>query len=38
MVNIATTADSTMMVQSPSGNFTLQGLQDYVIWTEKADS
>jgi Zn-dependent M28 family amino/carboxypeptidase len=37
MVNIATQADSVMQVQSPKGSFTLKGLQDYVIWTEKTD-
>jgi Zn-dependent M28 family amino/carboxypeptidase len=37
MVNIATTADSIMQVHSAKGNFTLKGLNDYVVWTEKAD-
>jgi Zn-dependent M28 family amino/carboxypeptidase len=37
MVNIATTADSTMKVQTPNGNFQLKGFNDYVIWTEKTD-
>lgn len=38
MVNIATQPDSVMQVQSPKGNYTLKGFEDYVIWTEKADS
>jgi Zn-dependent M28 family amino/carboxypeptidase len=38
MVNIATKADSFMQVQSSKGNFTLQGFNDYVIWTEKTDA
>lgn len=38
MVNIATKADSIMQVQTPKGNFQLQGFDDYVIWTEKTDS
>jgi Zn-dependent M28 family amino/carboxypeptidase len=37
MVNIATTADSVMQIQSPKGNFQLKGFNDYVIWTEKTD-
>src|SRR5215212_9970579 len=37
MVDIATEADSVMQVQSPKGNFTLKGFDDYVIWTEKTD-
>jgi Zn-dependent M28 family amino/carboxypeptidase len=37
MVNIATTADSIMQVHSAKGNFILKGLNDYVVWTEKAD-
>lgn len=35
MVNIQTTADSTMKVTSPKGDFTLKGFDDYVIWTDK---
>lgn len=38
MVNIATQPDSIMNVQSPKGNYTLKGFDDYVIWTEKTDS
>lgn len=38
MVNIATKADPEMQVQTPKGNFTLKGFDDYVIWTEKTDS
>lgn len=37
MVNIATTADSTLQVKSAREAFTLRGFDDYVIWTEKAD-
>lgn len=37
MVDIATEPDSLMQVQSPKGNFTLKGFDDYVIWTEKTD-
>src|SRR5688500_10915461 len=38
MVDIATKADSVMQVQSPKGNFSLKGFDDYVLWTEKTDS
>lgn len=38
MVNIATTAAATMEVQSPKGNFSLKGYDDYVLWTDKTDS
>lgn len=38
MVNIATTAAPSMQVTSAKGNFTLKGLDDYVIWTDKTDS
>lgn len=37
MVNISTVADSVMQVKSAKENFTLKGLNDYVIWTEKTD-
>lgn len=37
MVNIQTKADPNMQVQTPSGNMTLKGFDDYVIWTEKTD-
>lgn len=37
MVNIQTKADPDMQVQTPSGNMTLKGFDDYVIWTEKTD-
>lgn len=37
MVNIATKADSTMQVTGAKGSFTLKGLTDYVIWTEKTE-
>ncbi|MGZ5287409.1 MAG: M28 family metallopeptidase [Flavisolibacter sp.] len=37
MVNIETEADSIMQVRSPKGSYTLQGFNDYVIWTEKTD-
>lgn len=38
MVNLAVNAAPTMQVQSPKGNFTLNGFDDYVIWTDKTDS
>ncbi|MEO7266267.1 MAG: M28 family metallopeptidase [Ferruginibacter sp.] len=38
MVNIKTTAASTMEVKSAKGNFELKGFDDYVIWTDKSDS
>ena len=38
MVNITTRAAPTMQVQSAKGNFSLNGLDDYVIWTDKTDS
>jgi Zn-dependent M28 family amino/carboxypeptidase len=37
MVSITTQADSVMQVNSPKGNFTLRGFDDYVVWTEKTD-
>ena len=37
MVNIATTADPEMQVQSSKGTFRLKGYDDYVIWTDKTD-
>ncbi|MBC7588745.1 MAG: M28 family peptidase [Chitinophagaceae bacterium] len=38
MVKLTTQAAPEMQVQSPKGNFTLKGFDDYVIWTDKADS
>jgi Zn-dependent M28 family amino/carboxypeptidase len=38
MVRITTDAASSMQVTSPKGNFSLNGLDDYVIWTDKTDS
>src|SRR5829696_6358187 len=38
MVNIATTAAPTMEVKTSKGTFTLKGYDDYVLWTDKADS
>ncbi len=38
MVKISTVAAPAMQVQSAKGNFTLKGFDDYVIWTDKADS
>lgn len=35
MVNIQTFADPSMRVSSAKGNFSLQGFDDYVIWTDK---
>ncbi len=37
MVSIVSTADSSMRVQSPGGNFSLQAPDDYVIWTDRTD-
>ncbi len=38
MVNIQTTADPIMKVESPTGNYLLKGYDDYVIWTDRTDS
>lgn len=38
MVRITTEAAPSMQVTSPTGNFSLKGLDDYVIWTDKTDS
>src|SRR5688572_18984136 len=38
MVRITTDAAPSMQVTSSKGNFTLKGLDDYVIWTDKTDS
>ena len=38
MVRITTEAAPSMQVTSAKGNFTLKGLDDYVIWTDKTDS
>ena len=38
MVRITTEAAPSMQVTSSKGNFTLKGLDDYVIWTDKTDS
>jgi len=38
MVDIATKADSSMMVTASEESFELKGLDDYVLWTEKTDS
>ncbi|MEP7374462.1 MAG: M28 family metallopeptidase [Chitinophagaceae bacterium] len=38
MVKITTAAAPAMQVQSAKGNFSLKGLDDYVIWTDKTDS
>ncbi len=38
MVRITTTAAPTMQVTASKGNFTLKGLDDYAIWTDKTDS
>jgi Zn-dependent M28 family amino/carboxypeptidase len=37
LVNITATASTTMKVTSKKGSFTLQGLTDYVLWTERTD-
>src|SRR5688572_5657537 len=38
MVRITTEAASTMQIESPKGNFNLNGFDDYVIWTDRTDS
>lgn len=38
MVRITTNAAPSMQVTSAKGNFTLKGLDDYAIWTDKTDS
>ncbi|HRO47819.1 M28 family metallopeptidase [Agriterribacter sp.] len=38
MVNITTDAAPVMQVKSAKGNFTLQGPDDYVLWTNKTDA
>lgn len=37
LVNITATAAPAMTVKSKKGSFTLEGLKDYVIWTERTD-
>jgi len=37
MVEITATPAPTMTLQSPKGKITLEGLKDYVIWTERTD-
>lgn len=37
MVEITATPEPTMVVQTMKGNFSLEGLKDYVIWTERTD-
>ncbi len=37
MVNIMATAAPTMQVNSPKGNFTLKGFDEYAIWTDKVN-
>ena len=37
MVNIQATAAPTMQVNTPKGNFTLKGYDDYAIWTDKVE-
>lgn len=38
MVSIKTTPAPQMKISSPKGNMTLEGLKDYVIWTQRTDS
>ncbi|MGZ8553316.1 MAG: M28 family metallopeptidase [Chitinophagaceae bacterium] len=38
MVRITTEAAPSMQVASAKGNFNLEGLNDYVIWTDRTDS
>jgi len=37
LVNITATASPTLTVTSKKGKFTLEGLNDYVLWTERTD-
>ncbi len=37
MVNIQAMAAPTMQVNTPKGNFSLKGYDDYAIWTDKVD-
>ncbi|MBX2965780.1 MAG: M20/M25/M40 family metallo-hydrolase [Cyclobacteriaceae bacterium] len=37
MVEITTEAASSMVVKSAKGSLTLEGLKDYVIWTQRTD-
>ena len=37
MVEITTTAARAMEVKGPEGGFSLEGLKDYVIWTERTE-
>jgi Zn-dependent M28 family amino/carboxypeptidase len=38
MVNIKTTAATSMQVKSAKGNFALKAFDDYVIWTDKTEA
>lgn len=38
MVSIKTTPAPQMQISSPKGNMTLEGLKDYVVWTQRTDS
>jgi Zn-dependent M28 family amino/carboxypeptidase len=38
MVEITTTADSTLSLAGPKSKTTLSGFQDYVLWTQRTDS
>ncbi len=38
MIAITTTAAPTMTINSDKSKFTLEGLKDYVIWTERTDT
>lgn len=38
MVNLSYKPDTVMQVESPKGNFTLKGFDDYVVWTDRSDS
>lgn len=38
LVSIKTTPAPTMSIKSQGGNYTLEGLKDYVLWTQRTDS
>jgi Zn-dependent M28 family amino/carboxypeptidase len=37
MVNILATADPTMHVTAPGGDFTLKAYEDYILWTDRTE-
>jgi hypothetical protein len=38
MVEITTQADPSLQVTGPKGKFSIEGLKDYVLWTQRTDS